>query len=260
MPIRNLSCTVRWCVVINVIIAGAARAQIYNLAADWSDANNPNGAWALYEAPSDLFDVSQPDWYGNASNQPAWADAPGPDPFPPNPLVPMWAKAIGDVGALSGDPIYAGFIDTGTVFMHAAEDFRTGTDFSSLVWTSPRNGTAHIDGGVWMAQAFSDRPHAWELRKNGVNFTGGPLTYGDGYDKTHPFLFSTGSGGAAAVDLTVAQNDQIELLIYKTGSYFTPATFVAVDLSIEVVPEPNVLTWVSASGFVVFTARRRRDP
>jgi hypothetical protein len=234
-----------------------ARGQLYDLAGDWSDLAVPNGAWSLYEAPGDLFDVSQPDWYGNGSNQPAWADAPGPDPFPPNPLVPMWAKAIGDVGALSGDVIYNGFVDAGTVFMHAAEEFRTGSDLSSVVWTSPRDGTIHIGGGVWMAQAFTDRPHAWELRKNGTAFTGGPLTYGDGYDKTNPFLFSAGSGGAAAVELAVAQSDQIELLIYKTGSFFTPATFVATNLSIELVPEPGSLALLACAGSVSLAAARR---
>jgi hypothetical protein len=217
--------------------------------------NNPNGAWELHEAPGDLFDVSQPDWYGNGSNQPAWAKSSGPNPFPVNPLVPMWAKAIGDVGALSGDAIYAGFVDAGTVFMHSAEAFRTGTDFSSVVWTSPRNGSVHIDGGVWMAKAFQDRPHFWELRKNGAVFTGGPLTFGDGYDKNNPFLFATGSGGALAVDLMVAQNDTIELLIYKTGGFFVPGTFVAAELSINLVPEPS--TAVLIGGVLSIAATKR---
>jgi hypothetical protein len=259
MNFRSLICAWSWCVCVGALPVGNVHAQVYDLAAAWSDVNNPNGAWALYEAPGDLFDVSQPDWYGNGTNQPAWADAPGPDPFPPNPLVPMWAKAVGDVGTLSGESAYNGFVDAGTVFMHAAEAFRTGTDFSSVVWTSPRDGTIHIRGGVWMAQAFSDRPHAWELRKNGVAFTGGPLTYGDGYDKTNPFPFSTGTGGASAVDMAVAQNDQIELLIYKNGSFFTPATFVATDLNIELVPEPGAtVLFIGFPLLALFFGRSRR--
>jgi len=250
MTPNNLRRATWWCVFTGALVASAVHsrqsdatviAQHFDLADDWSGVNNPNGAWALYKAPDTPFNVVQPDWFGNGTNQPAWADASGPNPFPPNPLAPMWAKAIGDVGMLSGDPIYNGFIDAGTVYMHAAEEFRTGTDFSSVVWTSPRTGAIHIDGGVWMAQAFQDRPHYWELRKNGVVLTGGPLTYGDGYDKDHPFLFAAGTGGASATDLAVAQNDEIELLIYKTGSVFTPATFVAADLSILLVPEPRAM-------------------
>src|SRR5262245_61244148 len=115
----------------------ATHAQTFDIATDWSDVNNPNGAWSLYKAPGQLFTVVQPDWYENGTFQPAWADAAGSNPFPPIPLVPLWAKAIGDVGVLSGDPSYTGFVDAGTVFMHSAEDFRTGTDFTTLVWTSP---------------------------------------------------------------------------------------------------------------------------
>jgi hypothetical protein len=241
-------------------LAAVVHAELYNLADDWSDANNPNGAWALHKAPGELFGVNQADWYNNGSmpQQPAWADAPGPDPIPPNPLVPMWAKSVGDVGALSGDPIYNGFVDTGTVYMHAAEGFRTGTDYSSVVWTSPRDGSIHIDGGVWLSKAFQDRPHAWELRKNGVAFTGGPLTFGDPYDKDNPFMFDDGSGGTSAVDMGVAQNDTVELLIYKTGDFFTPATFVAVDLGIELVPEPSTITLMLGLALACVFSRRRR--
>jgi hypothetical protein len=249
------------CLLICVFAVPRAGAQVFDLASDWSDVNNPNGAWALLKAPGVPFGVVQVDWYNNGSNpkQPAWADAPGPDPYPPNPLAPMWAKAVGDVGALSGEPAYNGFVDVGTVFMHAAEAFRTFTDFSSVVWTSPHAGSIQIDGGVWMAQVFQDRPHYWELKKNGAVFTGGPLTYGDGYDKTNPFLFSTGSGGASAVDVAVAENDQIELLIYRTGGEFAPGTFVAVDLRISRVPEPatiGLIAWGLTGGSMI---RRRRS-
>jgi hypothetical protein len=246
--------------VLIALVATGSHAQLYNLADDWSDVSNPNGAWALYKAPGVLFNAVQPDWYnvGTSPQQPAWADAPGPDPFPPNPLAPMWAKAVGDVGALSGQAIYSGFVDVGTVFMHSAEAFRTGTDFSSVVWTSPRAGTIHIDGGVWMTQAFQDRPHQWELRKNGAVLTGGPLTFGDGYDKDNPFLFAAGSGGASAIDLPVAADDEIELLIYKTGSFFTPGTFVAVDLGIRLVPEPNTLGLLGVWGLAVLAPWRGR--
>ena len=249
MSVSNLSCAVRWCSLLGILISCTSQAQLYSLADDWSDVNNPNGAWALYKAPNVLFNTVQSDWYNNGSNpkQPAWADAPGPDPFPPNPLVPMWAKAVGDVGTLSGGN-YDGLVDIGTIFMHSAEEFRTGTDFSSVVWTSPRSGTIHIDGGVWMAQAFTDRPHQWELRKNGGIITGGSLTYGDGYDKSNPFLFSTGYGGASAIDLNVVQSDQMELLIYKTGGFFAPGTLVGVDLSIDLVPEPSMLVLLVSSG------------
>jgi hypothetical protein len=235
-----------------------AHAQSYNLANDWSDVNNPNGAWALYKAPGQLFTINQADWYYNGTNQPAWADAPIYDVYPPTPIVPVWAKAIGDFGTLFGDSSYNGFVDAGTIFMGSAEDFRTGTDLSSLVWTSPHAGTVHIDGGLWMSKAF-DRPHQWELRKNGVAFTGGGLSLGDAYDKANPFLFSAGSNGASAVDVTVAQNDELELLIYRSGSYYTPGTMVGMNYQIRFVPEPDswILALIAATSLGMAKSRRR---
>ena len=168
----------------------------------------------------------------------------------------MWANAIGDVGTLF-DGIYSGFVDAGTVYMHSAEDFRTGTDFSSLVWTSPQAGTVHIDGGLWISKAF-DRPHQWELLKNGVVFTSGGLSQSDPYDKTNPFAFAAGSGGPSAIDVTVAQNDEIKLLIYKSGSYYTPGTLVGMNYQIRFVPEPTSLMLGVMAMARLITARTRR--
>jgi hypothetical protein len=226
--------------LVVVILSSAAnvQAQTFNLADDWSNLNNPNGPWALYKAPGVLFDVVQNDWLSNGTNQPAWSDALGNNPFPPNPHVPMWAKAVDDLGTSTADSVYAGFIDVGAVFMHSAEDYRTGTDFSSVVWTSPHAGSIQIDGGVWIAKAF-DRPHTWELLKNGAVITSGSLTQSDPYDKTNPFAFAAGSGGASAVEMSVSAGDEIELLIYRPIGTLIPGTFVAVDLQIDLVPEPS---------------------
>lgn len=232
-----------------------AWAQVFDLTADWSDLNNPNGAWALYKAPGQLFDISHPDWYGNGTNQPAWSDALGNDPFPPNPHVPMWAKAVGDIGILSGDPVYNGFVDAGNVFMHSAEAYRTGTDFSTLVWTSPRDGLVRIVGGLWISKAF-DRPHTWELLKNGTMFTGGSLSQTDSYDKLNPFNLAAGSGGPSAMEFAVAAGDELTLQIYRPLFTLVPGTFVAVDLTIELVPEPGTALLAVAIALVLCGTRR----
>ena len=231
------------------VFSAAAHAQTYDLAADWSDVNNPNGVWALYKAPGQLFTINQADWYGNETNQPAWADATGPDPFPPNPLAPMWAKAIGDVGTLSQN-IYDGFVDAGTVIMHSAEAFRTGTDFSSVVWTSPQDGLIRFDTDLWIAKAF-DRPHTWELRKNGAVHIAGSLTQADPYTKTNPLHLS----GA----IPVAANDQIELLMYRPLGTLVPGTLIAVNHRIQYIPEPSgwVLAALAVAGRALVRSRRR---
>jgi hypothetical protein len=110
-----------------------------------------------------------------------------------------------------------------------------------------------------MAQAF-DRPHQWELRKNGVPFTSGSLGLGDGYHKDNPFMFSLGSGGSTAVEQIVAANDQIELRILKgSDEFFTAGTFIGMDLSIALVPEPATLALLIGAAFVgAFAGRTRR--
>ena len=121
-------------------IASSANAQVYNLAADWSDVNNPNGVWRLFEAPGQLFTINQPDWNSNGSNQRAWAD----QPFQQTAHVPVWMKV-----STASDI----FIDTGTVLMHGAESGRTGTEFSSVTWISPF--AAPVNKNSRMRRVFS---------------------------------------------------------------------------------------------------------
>ena len=257
---RSFGCILARIVAICVVsfLTAEGHAQVSNLAADWSNVSNPNGPWALYKAPGQLFTVVQPDWYNNGTGQPAWADASSTTPFPPNPLAPLWAKAIGDVGTLFGGG-YDGFVDAGTVFMHSAEAFRTGTDFTSVVWTSPQEGIVRIDGGLWIAKVF-DRPHTWELRRNGTTFTSGSLNQADPYTKDNPFTFAAGSGGAESVRLEVAANEQIELVIYRPLGTLVPGTLVGMNYEIRFVPEPGSLvlgvTGCAAIGWGL--VRRRR--
>jgi hypothetical protein len=234
----------------SVLLITSASAQVYDLADDWTDVNNPNGAWALYKAPGQLFATNQPDWNSNGTGQHAWAD----EPYPQIAHVPMWAKAIGDLGALF-DANYAGFVDAGTVYMHSAETERTGTEFSSAIWTSPSDGLVQINGGAWVAKV-ENRPQRWVLLKNDVVLTQGDLTQGDPYTKTNPFLFSAGSGGPSAVMLDVLQGDQIELLIHRVGP--VPGTFVGIDLTLTLtIPEPDTIGLSCLAGCIVILRRRR---
>ena len=206
--------------------AGCAQTYVYDLTDDWSDISNPNGAWRLYKAPEQLFTVNQPDWYSNGTNQHGWADAPYPEWI----HVPVWMKTIGDMGV--GLPEHAGFVDAGTIVVHGAESGRTGTELSSVTWTSSLTGTASITGGAWVAKAH-DRPMIWEFKKNGISLTLGLLTQADPYTRTNPYNFANGSGGVLALTMDVVPNDTIELLVYRhpVASY---STFVAVKLRISV--------------------------
>jgi hypothetical protein len=200
----------------------------YDLTADWSGINNPNGAWRLYKAPGQLFLTSQSDYWGDATNQIAWAN----DPLPGTAHVPVWMKAT------SSNATLAGFASVGTVIMHTAETARTGTEFSSVTWTSPGAGNAVVTGGAWV-QKDSDRPQVWEILVNGVSVTGGPLTLGEAYNQSAPFDFISGSGGSSALHVPVSTNDVIELLFHRQSSA-TPGTLVGMTFAVAftAIPEP----------------------
>jgi hypothetical protein len=57
---------------------------------------------------------------------------------------------------------------------------------------------------------------------------------------------------------SVAKDNEIELLIYKTGSFLTPATFVALDLSILLLPEPSAMPTAGLAVVAWATPWRRR--
>jgi hypothetical protein len=118
--------------VAGLLPGSPVAAAVYNLAADWSDVQNPFGVWQLWKAPGVLFTTNLI-WDG--SGQRAWADA----PIPEDDHVPVWMKytGLGDGGNLA----------PGDILAHGAEFDRTGTNLTSVVWTSPVTGTAVISGG-----------------------------------------------------------------------------------------------------------------
>lgn len=200
----------------------ASAPKIYDLTDDWSDINNPNNTWRLYKAPTQLFTTNILDHFGNGTNQKAWAE----QPIPLLKQVPAWLKTTGND---------LGFVDPGTVVVHGAESWRTGTEFTSVGWVCPDaddKETILISGGVWVDKAF-DRPMTWELRKNGISLTHGLLTQSDPYTKSNPFDFVNGSGGASVLQQPVVKNDEIELIIYRQTAA-SAATWVGVKLRITV--------------------------
>lgn len=64
-----------------------AAVTVYDLAADWSDAANPNGPWSYSGGASPL--AEQDDWGGG---QPAWANAANGNPG----YIPLWMKVVNE--------------------------------------------------------------------------------------------------------------------------------------------------------------------
>ena len=149
--------------------------------------SNPNGVWALYKRPGNSSRLFNPTGLAMEPISRRGPTRPGPILFH-RIRSPRCGRRRSATSARYSTAFTAAS-STPARSTCTAEEFRTGTDFSSLVWTSPQAGTVHIDGGLWISKAF-DRPHQWQLLKNGVVFTSGGLSQSDSYDKTNPFAFA----------------------------------------------------------------------
>ena len=212
-----------------IIIPAARAGNVANLAADWSDTNNPNsttfGTWS-YRAGSTLL-PEVPNWNGNNTTgftQPAWA--------PSN---------------TAGDYIPAEFKTTSVptgIRLARRRRRRPHDGYSERGLARPgqlpldqsRTGTVTISGDVWAAATIAGRDNAWSLLVNGVAVTGG--TNIDAYDRANPFLFGNGTGGTGALTQHVTAGSTIELEIFRTSN---PGYFVGANLIITSVPEPGGL-------------------
>ncbi|HOW72578.1 MAG TPA: PEP-CTERM sorting domain-containing protein [Phycisphaerae bacterium] len=213
--------------------AGAAEAAIWDLTADWSNDNNPNGVWTLMKSQTVAFTINQPDYYNNGTQQRAWAD----EVFSRNAHVPFWMKSQ----------------TTGLISAHGAERDRTGSDYTSAVWTSPIDGTVQISGAIWTVWA-SGRRMDWQLLKNGVVLTSGQLL-ADASHINAPFDYADGSGGAAALSQTVAVGDRLELALISVSEGGNLGD--SLGLTFQIAPEPATLMLWLFGGAAAFRRRRR---
>ncbi len=193
---------------------GVAKADLYDLAADWSDTDNPNGAWSY--------------WVGGAP--PAVSYHRGGDPFnnPPG-YQPIWAhtsntyfgwsKSNGSNSA--SNPTWD--LQPGDVYGHTQ-------GLLEIRWTSPEAGSADVSGGVWAIRDIG-RSNSWQVTLNGSVLASGYVYSGDAYDRANPFpidlSFDVGVGDVVAFSARPdsTHGDGIQ-------------DYIALNLSIDVVPVP----------------------
>lgn len=230
---------------------------VYDLATDWSDVANPNGAWSYNGDGGPPITTQQTDWdpssvfFGSA--QPAWAA----NTFQDAGHVPVWFKRSSDSTSLD--------IPVGVVGMHGSEGFTVAQ--VGVTWTSPIDGTVDVTGGIWQAIKGPDgvggnhanRNSDWTIRLNSTVLTGGNLSGSDSFTSSSPFDLLTGSGGVLALmGLSVSTGDVIALEFISPTSF---ATFNGVDLTItaSAVPVPAAV-WLFGTallGLVGFSKRRK---
>jgi hypothetical protein len=161
-----------------------AAIQVYDLQADWSDTDNPNGAWTYTTILGDLIN----------------------DPFP-------WGLFGGEFGVevaitkINEASVVPGALEVGDISILA----RGGIGVI-IRWTAPVTGTINISGGIWKGNpdpSFCSNGE-WTLNQNGNALSAG--TWDGILLRSSPKSFSAGSAGANGLENIVVQaGDQVEL-------------------------------------------------
>ena len=165
-----------------------AATQIYDLKADWSDTQNPNGAWSYREGTNLLHSVAY-----------------GPD-------LRAW------IGLNNYAPVIYRELDLSSVTVENSCP-SCGQGIANILWTAPSAGTIEISGAVWDSFSLACSERFWALSRNGNPLSGGQFTCGDHESILFPFYFSSGSGGPGVLqNIPVAAGDQVVLEIgYSFG-------------------------------------------
>ena len=231
-------------------LGSAARAGLVaNLAADWSNTNNPNsttfGTWSYRAGTTLLPEV--PNWNGNNTTgftQPAWAPSNTAGDY-----IPAEFKA---------QVRRPGPIGRSATLSCTRRTRRTGTRLARPTSSGPvqTRGPLPSRETYGRRQLLPAETMQWSLLVNGVVVSSG--TNIDAYDRANPFLFSNGTGGAAVLTQHVTAGSTIDLQITRTTSlgFFVGANLTITEAS---VPEPSSLV-LGGLGIAVFaiTAAARR--
>jgi hypothetical protein len=181
---------------------------VWDLAGDWSDSANPNSVWSYNEGSNSLPHVDA--WNGSSYStpQPAWARSEA-----GNTDLPAWFLA-------NGTQTFVADFQAGDIVMHSTDGVNgVGAGVANVTWTSPIAGLVDISGFAWNARDIG-RSNQWTLLLNGAVLTTGSVASGDAFDRSNPFFFSNGSGGASALDdVLVAVGDVVTLEIANTSQF-----------------------------------------
>ncbi|MFH1278210.1 MAG: FlgD immunoglobulin-like domain containing protein [Candidatus Eisenbacteria bacterium] len=225
----RLTTTVVIGTIAGLSIAGVAGAGTWDVTADWSDTQNPNGVWSYNAAVGDPLTVHQEDyglWEGDPP-QPAWA-------FNPVSVggahLPSFLRCTDDVTGGGLD------YPLGKVFIHGNDVWNSPPEYQSeranVAWTSPIEGEVVIAGGIWHPNPGIGRDVDWEIWRNQTMLTSGTIAYDGPYSSDSMMSWSEGSGGEGALTLEVGIGDEVRLEILWNQN-FVAAFFAGVDFRID---------------------------
>ena len=228
------------------VLATPARAVVYTLAGDWSDAANPNGVWAYgpglthYAQPGD----------GNALNPAAangfWGTG------PTFATAPFMIRTTANGSALTGGYGDGDFL-AGDVIVHAAN---SGAP-TFITWTAPGAGTIAVDSRVWYAHSPVARSADLAAFLNATTLGSATVTNGI----TRPSALTLVNAGG----LSVAAGDVVRFSFAKSpGQQFGSLSGISASIDFtptaaNAVPEPA--SWallIAGFGGIGAAMRRRR--
>lgn len=233
-----------------------------NLQADWSDVQNPNGPWTIWNGAyfQPLTPLpSVPDWTPLSDADPAYG---GPSGSPGHIAQPAWAA-----GTQNGNFLPAWFkakVDStlpgadwkaGDIVVHTTDPFNGADGATFVQYTSPTAGVVNITGVIWDARAIG-RANTWELLVDGVGLASGLLMgqeYAlDGSDRNSP-------NNIFLQNIPVQTGSGIELRLTRSGG---AGDFLGVNLDIQydatVVPVPPALPLLGSALAALGLVRRKK--
>jgi hypothetical protein len=219
----------------------------YNLVNDWSDVQNPNGAWS-YNWNNTPIAVHQTFWWG----QPGWGYLDFSDggilkgSYPANSYDP-WGDPTGT----------AHDWQDGDVAMHALSvPYGGDTTFLNVKWTSPADGTIDIAGRAWDAKVFPERVVSWLLIVGDQTIAQHSSVYGLYRTDAGAQFESNLIGNSQLTGIPVVQGQTVEFRVVAL-SYYGQYVGIQEDITLTVIPEPGTVSLLLTGLIGLWLARKR---
>jgi hypothetical protein len=226
--------------LLALTLALPAAAQNYDLKADWSDTQNPNGPWSFRQGTALLPAIN---WFQQTfcSNNGGWSGPTGGWALTQDGTgrIPLFIKSRGNETPTVCGGTFERDWQTGDVIMHSYDPSSGGGNGGegSVVWTSPFDGLITITGNIWHTRNIG-RSNDWFVRHEYFNnnpasvIAQGTVASGGTDSRANPRTFT--SGAAVPSDLVnrfVAKGDQIRLLVQRTSG--SVGDFAGINMSIS---------------------------